>query len=402
MPEERVSPLQDQDGTLVVTVRSLRELIDAATGRTIDSNLPREESSGLAESLPFPFLAFVGQMEMKLALLLCVINPLVGGVLLLGPRGTGKTTLARSLVDLLPKVERSLCFYGCLPEDVAAGGLDAVCPDCARKFGEGDLLTRPDSVRLVELPLNALLDDVIGGVDDRAAEHERMRLRRGILAQADMNLLYADEVNLLQDDVVNAILDAAAAGAYTVRRGAVAVAYRSRFSLIGSMNPEEGRLRPQILDRFGLRVIVRGLDNPNERYEAYLRSRAYRLNPRGLVNQLMQETLLAREEIQAARKSCPAVEIPPEVAHTGSALVQSLGIDSLRAEMTLFEAARAYAAADSRRVVGTADLRAVAPMALRLRRSTYMLQYFKETAVEDAELTREIDTHLPATEENHA
>src|SRR5512142_3312941 len=131
-------------------IQSLRELIDLVTGRQFQAQLSQEDA-GLAEVLPFPFLGLVGQMEMKLALLIAVINPLVSGVLLVGPRGTGKTTVVRSLVDLLPLVRRSACYYGCLPEDIETGGLDAVCPDCARKYGEGIPLTRVDRGRLVEL-----------------------------------------------------------------------------------------------------------------------------------------------------------------------------------------------------------------------------------------------------------
>jgi magnesium chelatase subunit I len=143
---------------------------------------------------------------MKLALLISLVNPAVGGVLLIGPRGTGKTTAVRGLVDLLPEVPRSLCYYGCMPEDIEIGGIDAVCPDCAQKYAAGEPLTRSDRVRLVELPLNARLEDVIGGLDERAVIHDRMRLRRGILAQADRNLLYIDEVNLLANEAVDARL----------------------------------------------------------------------------------------------------------------------------------------------------------------------------------------------------
>src|SRR6266545_682139 len=239
--------------------RNLRELVDYVAGKSL-SPLSAEEGR-LTEALPFPFLAIVGQQEMKLALLLGLINPNIGGILLIGPRGTAKTTAVRSLLDLLPQVERSTCPYGCLPEEIESSGINAVCPDCAKKYGEGQPLTAPDPVRLIELPLNAKIEDVVGGIDERAAAHEHMRVRRGILAQADRNLLYIDEINLLSDDIIDSILDAAAQGSYTVRRGPIAATYRSRFVLIGSMNPEEGRLRPQILDRFGLRVSVHGLEN---------------------------------------------------------------------------------------------------------------------------------------------
>src|SRR5664280_132422 len=205
--------------------RTLHDLVDFVSGKSLPAN--SAEEVGLAESLPFPFLAIVGQQEMKLALLLGLINPSIGGILLVGPRGTAKTTSVRSLLDILPKVERSLCYYGCLPEDIESGGIDAVCPDCAKKYAEGQPLVAPDRVRLVELPLNSRLEDVVGGIDERAAVHERLRVRRGILAQADRNLLYIDEINLLSDDIVDAILDAAAQGSYTVRRGPVSATYRA-------------------------------------------------------------------------------------------------------------------------------------------------------------------------------
>jgi len=365
--------------------RNLRELVDYVAGKSLPPLAPEEGL--LTEPLPFPFLAIVGQQEMKLALLLGLINPNIGGILLVGPRGTAKTTAVRSLLDLLPQVERSTCFYGCLPEDIEAGGIGAVCPDCAKKYGEGQPLTAPDRVRLIELPLNARIEDVIGGIDERAAAHERMRVRRGILAQADRNLLYIDEINLLSDDIIDAILDAAAQGSYIVRRGPIAATYRSRFVLIGSMNPEEGRLRPQILDRFGLRVIVHGLENPAERLEAYRRVQAYLANPRQMTGQFAAEMEAAASEIHSAREQVRKVVIPNKVANPAIELVQRIGIDSLRAEITWFESARAYSAADGRTEVTMDDLKTVAPMALRLRRSQFMKEYLKGQLLEEKELS---------------
>jgi magnesium chelatase subunit I len=367
--------------------RTLRELVDYVSGKSLP---PIEvEEGGKAESLPFPFLAIVGQQEMKLALLLGLINPNVGGILLIGPRGTAKTTAVRSLLDLLPSVERSLCYYGCLPEDIETGGLDAVCPDCATKFAEGIPLTAPDRVRLIELPLNARIEDVVGGIDERAAvTNERLRVRRGILAQADKNLLYIDEINLLPDDIVDAILDAAAAGTYTVRRGPVAATYRARFVLIGSMNPEEGRLRPQILDRFGLRIIVKGLEKSDERLEAYRRVQFYLSSPRSMISQYSEEMVEAADEIKSARKLLPKVTLSDKVARPAISTAQKLGIDSLRAEITWFEAARAYSAADGRTEVTPDDLKAIAPMCLRLRRSVFMSEYFNNQQTEEEEMEK--------------
>ena len=365
--------------------RSLRELIDRVSGRGFQSQFGAEEA-GLVEVLPFPFLALVGQNEMKLALILALINPAIGGVLLIGPRGTGKTTAVRSLIDLLPDVPRSLCYYGCMPEDVETGGIDAVCPDCAKKYAASEPLAKMDRVRLVELPLNARLEDVVGGLDERAAIHERMRVRRGILAQADRNLLYIDEVNLLGDDIVDAILDAAAQGRYTVRRGPVAATYHARFTLVGSMNPEEGKLRPQIMDRFGLRVNVHGLSDTDDRLEAYRRVQAYGINPRRTVAEYAQETLLLREDIQAARDLLPKISLPEQIARLGLKVIDQLKIDSLRAEITLFETARAYAAADGRQEVTAGDLNVVSLLALRARRSSFILEYFANQQTEETEI----------------
>jgi magnesium chelatase subunit I len=381
------------------SVRSLRELIDLVTGRSFESQVPQEDA-GIAEVLPYPFLGLVGQTEVKLALLMAVINPLVSGVLLVGPRGTGKTTIVRSLVNLLPTITRSACYYGCLPEDVEIGGIDAVCPDCARKYGEGQSLTRVEQGRLIELPLNARLDDVIGGWDERSLVQNRPVLKSGILKQSDQNVLYIDEVNLLGDDIINAILDAAAQGTYTVRRGPMASTYRARFTLIGSMNPEEGNLRPQIMDRFGLRVIVQGLTSDDERIEAYHRSRAYRHNPRATVAQYSYDTDLASEEIQTAKELLPSVDIPREVELAGTRLVQKLAIDSLRAEIALFETARAYAAADGRKVVTMGDLKVAAPMALRLRQSPFMIKYFQQQREDELHLHTILDNIIPSAEES--
>ncbi len=383
---------QPAEGT--PSVRSLRELIDRVTGRSLEAAMPQEDA-GIADVVPFPFLALVGQQEMKLALLLAMINPHMGGVLLIGPRGTGKTTAVRSLPELLPQAPRSLCYYGCLPEDIEAGGVDAVCPDCAKKYAEEEPLAVMDQVRLVELPLNARLEDVVGGLDERAALQGQIRLRRGILAQADRNLLYVDEVNLLGDDVVDAILDAAAQGYYLVRRGPMASTYRARFVLVGSMNPEEGRLRPQILDRFGLRVVVRGLPDREERLEAYKRAQAYLANPRQVSTEFSDATILAQEDIQAARDLLPQVKIPDKVAQQGLELVERLKVDSLRAEITMFEAARAHAVADARLKVTSEDLHTVAPMALRLRRSNFIDDYFTQHEFEEQELNNMLKEIIP-------
>ena len=392
--EDQPQPDQSSQDTTAPKVNSLRELIDLVSGRSVMEKVGMEDS-GRAELLPFPFPALIGQVEMKLALLLVLVNSNMGGVLLVGPRGTGKTTAVRSLVDLLPDVERSLCFYGCMPEDIEVNGLDAVCKDCAEKYAYGSPLAQLERARLVELPLNARLDDVLGGVDERAQASNLPRIKRGLLSQADRNILFVDEVNLLNGEIADAILDAAAQGAFVVRRGPISATYRSRFSLIGSMNPEEGILRPQIMDRFGLRVIVRGLSDPAQRSKAYQNTRAYLANPRHIINQFQDEIQYIRQEIQAARAALKDVDLPKEITKLGIRMIQKLDIDSLRAEITLFEGARTHAAIDGRSQVEANDLRAIAPMALRLRRSPFMTQYFKDQAQEEEELNDLLDSFLP-------
>jgi magnesium chelatase subunit I len=362
----------------------LLDILQQSGAHKVLEGRPQFDRGLLVDTVQFPFLAIVGQQEMKMALILAVINPRVGGVLLIGPRGTAKTVAVRGLIDLLPPVERSTCQYGCEPEAAYARGMDAVCEDCAAKLARGESITSLDRMRLTELPLNARLEDVIGGINERIAiEQNRVRLDRGILAHADKNILYIDEINLLDDEIMNAILDAAAQGRYTVRRGPQASTYRSRFVLIGSMNPEEGSLRPQILDRIGLHVIVRGLEDKQERLEVYQRRSQFTDNPHEFVELYGEHTYAMIDEIREAQELLPKVKLTPAAQELILEAIKRLGIASNRAEIFALEAARAHAAADGRTAVTEEDVRAVATMALRQRRSEYMIQYFERAGEQD-------------------
>src|SRR5256712_3802930 len=210
----------------------------------------------------YPFTAIVGQDEMKMALVLNAINPTIGGVLIRGEKGTGKSTAVRALARLLPeqKVVEG-CHFGCHPDDP-----EDWCLDCRERAAGGALPTTTRRMRVVELPINASEDRVVGTIDLEAALKEgSRRFEPGVLAEANRNILYVDEVNLLDDHIVDVLLDAAAMGINTVEREGVSVSHPSRFILIGTMNPEEGELRPQLLDRFGLCVDVEGIRDLDKR-----------------------------------------------------------------------------------------------------------------------------------------
>lgn len=333
-------------------------------------------TNGVADTFPFP--ALVGQEELKLALLLTLVNPAIGGVLLQGPYGVGKTTAVRALIDLMPPVRQSLCPHGCSEDDPAGQ-----CPECRERASRGEPLTREEPVRLIELPLTARLEDVIGGVDERVAlEQRRVLLEPGVLSTAHRNILYVDEINLLDPAIVDAILDAAAQGRTFVRRGAMVRLYPSRFVLIGSMNPEEGRLRPQILDRFGLRVWVPPLD-PGGRLEAARNARAFRADPAGLRRAYADRTATLARLVAQAREALPEI-VPTSTAEQAAVgLVDALRIPSHRAEDALLEAARAHAALGLRPAATMQDIRAVAALALRQRRSAALEQEATRVAAED-------------------
>jgi magnesium chelatase subunit I len=323
--------------------------------------------------LPFPLLALVGQPELKTALILGLINPQVGGVLISGPYGVGKTTAVRGLLDLMPMVDRNV--------DDADGRSHSL----------------RDRMRLVELPLNARLDDVVGGVNPRVAlEQQRVLFDEGILASAHRNLLYVDEINLLDHAVVDAILDAAAQGRTLVRRGAMIRLFPSQFMLVGSMNPEEGSLRPQIMDRFGLRVWVAPLEAAQDRLEAYRRARAFREDAAVFRTAYLAQTAALAEEIEAAREILPHVAAPPQLEELALAMVQALKVPSHRAEIALLEAARARAAADFRTEVTAEDIRQIAPLALRQRHSLQIEEFARRIAEERDSIDRAFSDLAPA------
>jgi Mg-chelatase subunit ChlI len=346
-----------------------------------------------AAYVPFPFVAIVEQAEPKLALTLAAINPRVGGVLLTGPKGTGKTTLVRAVGELLPTLDRSTCAYGCDPNG------SSLCAQCAEKRERNERLpTRKSRGEIVELPANAQLDDVVGAVDLRAAlERSSVAFRPGLLAAANRNVLYVDEINLLADVVVDALLDAAAQGVVHVKRGQHAIDYPSRFTLVGTMNPEEGELRPQITDRIGLRVFIAAESQPARRLEIYRRNARFARDPQGFAELHSKATAAYRARLARAIKLLPDVVVSEAAERVAIEAVTRLGIDSHRTDIVTLEAAAALAAWEGRREAGAEDVARVFPLAARLRRSRLKVEALSEHLAEDAAIANALEQTVAAS-----
>ena len=316
-------------------------------------------------AIPFPFSAIVGQDEMKLAIQIVAIDPKVGGILALGDRGTGKSTAVRALADLLPPLQVVVgCRYGCDPASSAA-----TCTDCASLKTAGKrpkTETRP--VPVVDLPLGASEDRVVGALDlEKALSQGVKAFSPGLLAQANRGFLYIDEVNLLEDHLVDLLIDVAASGENVVEREGLSVRHPARFVLVGSGNPEEGELRPQLLDRFGLSVEVRTPQDINQRIAVIKRRDAFERDPQGFRDEWATQNDGLREHILKARKLLDKVKVGDDLLRLCAQLCQALGTDGLRAELTLMRACRSLAAMQGHKAATPAHLRTVAPMALRHR-----------------------------------
>ncbi len=310
----------------------------------------------------FPFTAIVGQDEMKTALLVAAVDPSIGGVLVFGDRGTGKSTAIRALAALMPKIPMGEgCSFNCDPEATRTFR----CPRCAD--GEAPK-TRMSPIPVVDLPLGATEDRVIGALDlERALHDGEKAFEPGLLARAHRGFLYIDEVNLLEDHIVDSLLDVAASGENVVEREGLSVRHPARFVLVGSGNPEEGELRPQLLDRFGLSVEVRTPQDVASRVEIVRQRDAFERDPEGFTKKQQRKQGKVRKQLQHAREIIDEVEVPAQVLESAARLCLALGTDGLRGELTLVRTARARAALDGRTVAELDDLRALAPSVLRHR-----------------------------------
>jgi len=338
----------------------------------------------------FPFAAIVGQEEMKEALLLNVVYPLIGGVLIRGEKGTAKSTAVRSLAEILPNRK---VVSGC-PFRCEWGDVDHYCPSCRDRAAAHEVLTMEEvPMRVVELPLNATEDRVAGTLDiEQAIRTGKKRFEPGILAIANGNILYVDEVNLLDDHIVDLLLDAAAMGVNYVEREGISYSHPSRFVLVGTMNPEEGEIRPQLLDRFGLTVDVSGDLEMTRRKEVVERRIAFERDPEAFRALYEPESAGIRKAVASAQSVIGDIVPTDDVLDMAVQVSMHLSVDGHRADLTLVKAAMASAAMRGRANVEREDVRRVAGMVLshRMRRTP-----FEEGGLDMTELNTWMRTRFP-------
>lgn len=332
------------------------------------------------ERLLYPFSAIVGQDLMKRALLLNAVNPSIGGVLIKGEKGTAKSTSVRSLASLLPEQEFVVgCEYGCAPDDVSS-----MCQKCR---GSEKVETVKRRMLVVELPVSATEDKVVGTLDiSEAIKHGEKKFEPGILAEAHRNILYVDEVNLLNDHIVDVLLDAAAMGVNIIEREGISYAHPSKFILIGTMNPEEGDLRPQLLDRFGLCVNVAGITDPDTRMEVVKRRMEFEKDPARFARKWKKADDAIARRIVAAKRLLPKVTISERLTRMIIDICIDLGIDGHRGDINMMKTSATIAAYEGRKEISEKDIEEAAKLVLahRMKRLPFDDDAGAESRIDDA------------------
>ena len=344
----------------------------------------------------FPFTAIVGQERMMRALVLNAIHPQIGGVLIRGERGTAKSTAARALAALLPEIEVVAdCSFGCDPDQPATW-----CTECRERNETNELPRAHRRTCFVDLPVSATEDRVVGTLDiERAIQKGERRFEPGVLAAANRGVLYVDEVNLLDDHVVDLLLDAAAMGINVVEREGISFSHPARFILVGTMNPEEGDLRPQLLDRFALCVDIQGIRDPAARIAIMDRNLAYEANPEGFGSEWAIREQALSDEIARARLLLPDVKYSHSDLATIATMMSELGVDGHRADLVVLKAARAHAAFEGRTRLSDHDILLAAELALPHRLKRHPLQEAEVTLGDLSERLAEARTQNPAEAE---
>lgn len=318
----------------------------------------------------FPFTAIVGQEKMKRALILNLINPALGGVLIKGEKGTAKSTAVRALTEVLPeRMEAEGCPFSCDPDDRSC-----MCDECRSKK---EIIAVKRRMRVVDLPVSATEDRVVGTLDiEKALKTGEKHFEPGILADANRNILYIDEINLLDNHVVDVILDSAAMGVNTVEREGVSFSHPAKFVLVGTMNPEEGDLRPQLLDRFGLVVDVRGETDIEMRTEVVKRYLEYENDPEAFLEKWRPEQEKLCNNISTAKSLIKNISYSDDILRLAAEISVSLGVDGHRADISMIKTACANAAYEGRNSVSKADMKLAAELVLphRMRRKPFEMQ----------------------------
>lgn len=318
----------------------------------------------------YPFTAIVGQEQMKKALILNIINPSLGGVLIRGEKGTAKSTAVRALAELMPEREHVKgCKFGCDPIG------SNLCDDCMKLKAQGEKFeVEKSNMKVIDLPVSSTEDRVVGTLDiEYAIKNGEKKFELGILAQANRNILYVDEINLLDDHVVDVLLDSAAMGINTIEREGISYSHPSRFTLVGTMNPEEGDLRPQLLDRFGLVVDVVGENDKEQRALVVKRRLEYEENPKEFCQQFSQNQKDLVNKIQNAKQKLSKVTYDDNILELAAELSIAFGVDGHRADIVMIKTALTIAAFDGRDKATTNDLKEAAIYVLphRLRRRPF-------------------------------
>ncbi len=331
----------------------------------------------------YPFTAIVGQERMKRALVLNAVDPRIGGVLIRGERGTAKSTAARALAALLPMVSVVTdCRFGCDPESPITW-----CTECRERAARGEMLPfHSRSTPFVNLPISATEDRVVGTLDiEKAIQKGERHFEPGVLAAANRGLLYIDEVNLLDDHVVDVLLDSAAMGMNIIEREGISFSHPARFILVGTMNPEEGDLRPQLLDRFALSVEIYGIRDARERVLIMERNLAFEANPEKFRQEFLEQEQELSRRIDQARKLIDSVEYTSRDLLSIAQLTASLHVDGHRSDLVILKAARAQAAFDGRQAITGRDIALAAELALphRIRRGPFQQEEITMEELQD-------------------
>ena len=333
----------------------------------------------------YPFTGIVGQEKMKEALILNIINPALGGVLIRGEKGTAKSTLVRGLASILAERDENHCEFHCDPEKP-----DEFCDECLKKYKAGEeIQIIQGKMKVINLPISATEDRVVGTLDiEHAIKNGEKKFEKGILAQSNRNILYVDEINLLDDHIVDVLLDSAAMGVNSIEREGISFSHPAKFILVGTMNPEEGDLRPQLLDRFGLVVDVAGEKETSKRVEVVKRRLEFEVDSEKFIKKYEKDENELKEKIEKSKKILKNVKCSDEMYEIAAKISIALNVDGHRADISVIKTAITIAAYEGREDVAKEDMLRAAVLTLphRMRKTP-----FEDGVLEESKLEKLIE-----------